>query len=78
MCVPFPFLFYKFGPAIRRKCKYAREAQDEMERLRTKEEEPEKDVPEDPKVRAEEEERVRGTEEGEEERWEKDLENCRT
>ncbi|TKA73486.1 hypothetical protein B0A49_04210, partial [Cryomyces minteri] len=26
MCVPFPFLFYKYGPAIRVRCKYAAEA----------------------------------------------------
>ncbi|KAK6063145.1 major facilitator superfamily transporter [Seiridium cupressi] len=26
MCVPFPFLFYKYGPAIRQKCKYAAES----------------------------------------------------
>lgn len=25
-CVPFPFLFYKYGPRIRRSCKYAAEA----------------------------------------------------
>ncbi|PKS06097.1 hypothetical protein jhhlp_007931 [Lomentospora prolificans] len=27
LCTPFPFVFYKYGPVIRRKCKYAREAQ---------------------------------------------------
>ena len=32
-CVPFPFLFYKYGPAIRMKCKFAREADEAMERL---------------------------------------------
>jgi len=26
-CVPFPFLFYKYGPAIRRRCKFAAEAE---------------------------------------------------
>lgn len=33
-CVPFPFLFYKYGPTIRRKCKYAREAAETMEKLK--------------------------------------------
>ncbi|KAL8824766.1 MAG: hypothetical protein Q9191_004830 [Dirinaria sp. TL-2023a] len=32
-CVPFPFLFYKYGPVIRMKCKFAREADEAMERL---------------------------------------------
>lgn len=26
-CVPFPYLLYKYGPAIRKKCKYAAEAE---------------------------------------------------
>lgn len=26
-CVPFPFLFFKFGPQIRKRCKYAAEAE---------------------------------------------------
>ena len=41
ICVPFPFLFYKYGPAIRRRCKYARTAAEVMEQLqggRSKEE----------------------------------------
>jgi hypothetical protein len=25
-CVPFPFLFYRYGPAIRARCKFAAEA----------------------------------------------------
>ncbi|KAL5360339.1 major facilitator superfamily domain-containing protein [Aspergillus floccosus] len=32
-CVPFPFLFYKYGPAIRRKCKYSAESDDFMRKL---------------------------------------------
>ncbi|KAJ5683568.1 hypothetical protein N7462_006733 [Penicillium macrosclerotiorum] len=35
-CVPFPFIFYHFGPAIRRKCKYAAEADDFMRSLAQK------------------------------------------
>ena len=34
-CVPFPFLFYKYGHAIRMKCKYSREADEAMQRLHT-------------------------------------------
>lgn len=33
-CVPFPFLFYKYGPPIRVRCKYAGEAEAFMKRLR--------------------------------------------
>lgn len=34
-CLPFPFLFYKYGAAIRKKCKYAAEADAFMQRLRS-------------------------------------------
>lgn len=33
-CVPFPFLFYKYGAAIRSKCKFAAESAAFMEKLR--------------------------------------------
>ncbi|KUI56407.1 hypothetical protein VP1G_03701 [Cytospora mali] len=33
-CVPFPFLFYKYGPAIRARCKYAAQAQAFLEKMR--------------------------------------------
>lgn len=32
-CTPFPFIFYKYGEAIRRKCKYAAESQIFMQQL---------------------------------------------
>ena len=32
-CVPFPFLFYKYGPAIRKRCKYASEAEAFMDKI---------------------------------------------
>ena len=35
ICVPFPFLFYKYGESIRLKCKYAVEAAEALERMRT-------------------------------------------
>ncbi|KAJ6028362.1 hypothetical protein N7540_003938 [Penicillium herquei] len=35
-CVPFPFIFYRYGPAIRRKCKYAAEADEFMRKLANK------------------------------------------
>ena len=35
-CCPFPFIFYRYGPAIRRKCKYAAEADDFMRTLARK------------------------------------------
>ena len=36
-CVPFPFLFYKFGPVIRKKCKFAREAAEVMAKIKQRE-----------------------------------------
>ena len=33
-CLPFPFVFYKYGPAIRMKCKYAAEAHEAMEQMK--------------------------------------------
>ena len=33
-CIPLPFIFYKYGAAIRKKCKYAAEADAFMERIR--------------------------------------------
>lgn len=33
-CLPFPFLFYKYGASIRAKCKYAAQADAFMKRLR--------------------------------------------
>lgn len=33
-CIPFPFLFYKFGPVIRKRCKYASQAEAFLNRLR--------------------------------------------
>jgi hypothetical protein len=32
-CVPFPFLFYKYGSAIRLRCKYAAEAAAFLEKM---------------------------------------------
>jgi hypothetical protein len=33
-CLPFPFLFYKYGEQIRMKCKYAAQAHETMQQLR--------------------------------------------
>lgn len=33
VCVPFPFLFYKYGPKIRTKCKYAAESEKFMRQM---------------------------------------------
>jgi hypothetical protein len=37
-CIPFPFLFYKYGESIRMKCEFASEAAHVLERMRTKHE----------------------------------------
>lgn len=42
-CVPFPFLFYTYGAAIRSRCKYAAEAAAFLERLRKQSDHPEHD-----------------------------------
>ena len=34
MCVPFPFLFYRYGPAVRKRCKFAREAEEALAEMR--------------------------------------------
>ncbi|KAF1964914.1 MFS multidrug transporter-like protein [Bimuria novae-zelandiae CBS 107.79] len=34
-CLPFPFLFYKYGAAIRKKCKYAAQSEAFMDKLRS-------------------------------------------
>jgi hypothetical protein len=34
MCVPFPFLFYKYGKSIRMKCKYAAQAAKALEDMK--------------------------------------------
>ncbi|KAI1085875.1 polyamine transporter 1 [Whalleya microplaca] len=39
-CLPFPFLFYRYGETIRMKCKYAAEAAEVLVRMRTRPEEP--------------------------------------
>ena len=33
-CLPFPFLFYKYGASIRKKCKYAAQSEAFMEKMR--------------------------------------------
>ena len=35
-CLPFPFLFYKYGAAIRQKCKYAAQSEAFMEKMRAR------------------------------------------
>ncbi|KAJ5721529.1 uncharacterized protein N7483_009463 [Penicillium malachiteum] len=34
LCMPFPFLFYKYGAAIRQRCKYSAESDQHMQRMR--------------------------------------------
>ena len=41
LCVPFPFIFYRYGAQIRKKCTYAAEADAFMERLTEQVQEPE-------------------------------------
>lgn len=41
-CVPFPFLLYRYGPAIRKKCKFAREAAEVMGEIKQRQPEDER------------------------------------
>ncbi|ODM18666.1 hypothetical protein SI65_05283 [Aspergillus cristatus] len=42
-CVPFPFLFYKYGPNIRKSCKYAAQSDAFMRKLQEQAQQPESD-----------------------------------
>lgn len=42
-CVPFPFLFYKYGPKIRKSCKYAAQSDAFMRKLQEAQQQPESD-----------------------------------
>lgn len=42
-CTPFPFLFYHYGPAIRRRCKFAREGEEALLKLQKDHERPNSD-----------------------------------
>lgn len=33
LCMPFPFLFYKYGASVRQRCKYAAESNEHMQKL---------------------------------------------
>lgn len=44
LCVPFPFLFYKYGAPIREKCKFAAESAAFMKKIRESRNEPPEDV----------------------------------
>lgn len=48
-CIPFPFLFYKFGPAIRSRCKYAAQSAKFMQSLQDQVKEAEEAEEEEPK-----------------------------
>jgi len=61
-CVPAPFLFYKYGEAIRMRCKYARKADEFMKQMQARE----SDDEEEDENETEQEERQRGTEEARE------------
>lgn len=69
ICVPLPFLFYKFGPRIRKNCKYAGEAEAFMKRMQSEMEQHDEGAESDatavPSEREEEKEREREEEEQE-------------
>lgn len=46
-CVPFPFIFYRYGPAIRERCKFPAESAAFMRKLRESSHESEEEVVED-------------------------------
>jgi hypothetical protein len=44
LCVPLPFLFYRYGPAIRERCAFAKEAEEFMKRVRERQAAQEKNI----------------------------------
>ncbi|KAI4868475.1 MFS general substrate transporter [Hypoxylon rubiginosum] len=54
-CLPFPFLFYKYGRTIRMKCKYAAEAAEVLMRMRTRTDDSRPDPTPDPVTETREE-----------------------
>jgi len=71
-CVPFPFLFYKYGASIRLKCKYAAEADAFMKKLRGQQGDASSDSPsqsddESEKEREDAEKQIRDEQEAEQE-----------
>lgn len=67
LCVPMPFVFWKYGPAIRARCKYAAEAAEFMKKMAGQSEED--DTAEDDSG-TQSEDAVEKAKEGEEEREE--------
>jgi len=45
ICMPMPFAFYKYGERIRRRCKYAAEAAQQLELMRTKSRKAQGEIP---------------------------------
>lgn len=43
-CFPFPILFYKYGPAIRRRCKYSAEAARILDSLKDESQKPQNSI----------------------------------
>lgn len=72
-CVPFPFLFWKYGPAIRERCKYAREAAEFMKKMQNQQKDSEDDE-EDKATSSSSDDHVDKEKENEEEREREDVE----
>ncbi|PYH83194.1 MFS general substrate transporter [Aspergillus uvarum CBS 121591] len=54
-CVPFPFMFYKYGPAIRKRCKYAAESDAFMRQMLAQHMKKAEVAPEEPQEETKEE-----------------------
>jgi hypothetical protein len=61
MCVPFPFLFYKYGWSIRMRCKFAAEAARELQEMQDRESDS-GETTEENREEEKEEEKVSGNE----------------
>lgn len=70
-CAPFPFLFYRYGPAIRRRCKFAREGEEALDKVRKLPAEQEKYVESEKQARTE----AAGSDPGRLKNRDKDLEH---
>jgi MFS family permease len=66
-CVPFPFLFYRYGAQIRKKCKYAAESDAFMAKLRNQQVDASSDTPSDDEKDSEDPEKEKEREQRREE-----------
>ena len=76
LCVPLPFLFWKYGAKIREKCKYAAEAAEFMRKMQQQNEGDDDDDSQDQKDGSTSEESVDKSKENREEREDEEMQEA--